>query len=191
MKFLTTSKVRAIATTAFALVGMSAFANNYTYTFSDGAGNVGNGNLSTAFFGITEVATTGDLTITGGVLTGNYSLLFTSPNPPNQVLSPLGAFNYDNVINPTEPLLTNNGLLFSSGAGPTYREVNIFNNNAPFDYSMWSAAADVNGTWGGGWDVSGPTGGQFSMQAVPEPASMAVLGFGLVGILRRRRAKRA
>ncbi len=86
------------------------------------------------------LATSGTLTVTGGSDVGTYSLI---PGGPGVTLSPLGSFDYDNVLNPSaNPALDVDGLLF----GVSGKEINVWGTGAN-SYSFYdSTAAGVYGT---------------------------------------------
>jgi hypothetical protein len=86
------------------------------------------------------LATAGSLTVTGGVDVGTWTLI---PGGPGVTLSPLGSFDYDNVITPSaNPALDTDGLLF----GASGKELNVWG-NTPNNYSFYdSTARQVYGT---------------------------------------------
>ena len=86
------------------------------------------------------LATSGTLTVTGGSDVGSYTLI---PGGPAITLSPLGSFDYDNLITPgANPALDVDGLLF----GVTGKEINVWG-NSPNNYSFYdSTARQVYGT---------------------------------------------
>jgi hypothetical protein len=85
------------------------------------------------------LATAGTLTVTGGNDIGTYPL---HPGGPGVTLSPLDAFNYDNLVFPlADPTLDVEGLLFT---GPGL-EINIWG-NSPGNYSFYDYSAGAYGT---------------------------------------------
>lgn len=86
------------------------------------------------------LATSGSLTVTGGVDVGTWTLY---PGGPASTTSPLGSFTYDNVITPANnPALDTGGLLFRIGT----KELNVWGNSAN-NYSFYdSTARQVYGT---------------------------------------------
>jgi len=110
----------------------------FDFTF-DIAPETGYGGLNTADEGNGEfLATAGTLTVTAGNDIGTYALY---PGGPGVTLSPLGGFDYNNLLFPfypsTDPPLDIYGLLF---IGPGL-EINIWG-NSPGNYSFY----DFNGS---------------------------------------------
>ena|SRR5579862_1593232 len=159
-----------------------AQATQYTFTYNDGT-SIANGTLTATANGDgTYTAISGTLDVTAGQdgsSGGTIYNLFFNPNGTGQSTSPSGYFYYDNQLLPAQdPLITNNGLLFT-GHGI---EINIFSNGPGPNYQFY--------------DNTGFTSypGAFTLAAVPEPAyaQMAgMLALGGIGILRHRRSKRA
>jgi hypothetical protein len=148
------------------------------------------GNDATALLNTTALgggnfwATSGTLNVTSGADAGTYSLV---SGGPGVFLSPTGAFEADNVLyTSTTPYLDTWGLLFSGGG----TEINIFTNNpgqgcSATQYCFWSYNSS-------GYNIQ--TGGDpssVSLSTVPEPASLALFGIGIlllgagVGVRRR------
>lgn len=103
---------------------------------------------------------------------------------PGSGLSPSGRFLYDNLLIPgADPELTGAGLLFNYLG----QELNIFSVSAgvPYGTAVYSPTVPH-------WPL-GDVNSQFTLTAVPEPASWSVLGTGLflIAIHRRRRNPRA
>jgi hypothetical protein len=148
------------------------------FTFDIG-GNIGFGSLMTNDVGGGQFwATSGTLTVTAGADVGSYTL---SPGGPGVTLSPLGAFNFDNLVIPaSDPALDGNGLLFSFGG----KEINIWG-NSPGNYSFWDATSS-----GYGVQYTGP--GTFTATVVPLPPSAALLlgGLGLIGVIALRKGRK-
>jgi hypothetical protein len=86
------------------------------------------------------LATAGNLTVTGGSDVGTYSLI---PGGPGVTLSPLGSFDYNDVIYPSaNPALDVDGLLF----GDSVKEINVWGTGTN-SYSFYdSTAPQVYGT---------------------------------------------
>lgn len=102
------------------------------------------------------LATSGSLTITGGADIGTWNLI---PGGPGVATSPLGRFNYDNVITPAaNPALDVDGLLFgTTGAGA--KEINVWG-NSPNNYSFYDATS-------AGYGQTITATGSFSFQPAP------------------------
>lgn len=122
----------------------------------------------------TWLALSGTDTTTGGPISGTLSLV-TNPNGSGQAYSPSGYFEYDNLLFPNQdPVVDYWGLLFTNGAGG---EINLFS-YGPDAYTHYDNT---------GFNV--PI--SFDPSAVPEPASLAVLGGGVLGLAVARRRRTA
>jgi hypothetical protein len=159
---------------ALLLMGWSQAFADYTFTYSDSVDTslgVVTGYLDTASNGAGPLTVTGGYLVTGGI---TYNLL-----PGAGSNSPNGAFYWDNQLSPGQtPMLTGNGLVFTTTTGPT--EINIFGNTGAHDYGYWVGTAfntfsvgDMNGTF----LISAVPA------AVPVPPSVLLLASGLFGLV--------
>ncbi len=187
--FRSLMNIRSLCATALILMTVAQVqAQVAAFTYNDGT-NTAFGTLNTTQVGTDEWATSGVLNVIAGLDVGVYSLI-ANPNAPAPSLSPYGAFNYDDVVLcpggvTSDPALTSNGLLFGglNGSGQLL-EINIYINTG-----FTNATASFGSYDGTGYNVDSQNVGQYDMQCVPEPTSMAVLGLGAVCLLRRRLKK--
>ena len=132
----------------------------------------------------------GTLTLTGGLTLNDYSNLAYTLNGASTVTG-------DDLIN-TAALATPDGLTqvdfsFTNSAslvsGATYDLIN-YTGALTGNPALWSATG-VPGGYTAAFSDTGPSAGQVDVTftAVPEPASIGVLGISVLGLLRRRRAR--
>jgi PEP-CTERM motif len=142
----------------------------FSFSYSDGT-NSANALLTTISIGTNKfLATSGTLNVTAGGAKGTYSLF---AGGPGQTTSPLDSFYYDDVIyQGSNPFLDIDGLLFV-GHG---LEINIWG-NAPGNYSFFTS----NTTQQYPIQVT-VANSPASLTAVPEPATLTMLGFGIAGL---------
>jgi hypothetical protein len=165
------------STTASATTFFFSFASN------DGA-EVATGELSATPNGDgTFTAVSGAITMVGPELISGTGALTPNAGAPGSIISPSGAFIYDDQLLPGQnPSITNPGLLFNVGG----EDVNLYSNGP--------SSPVPNGTYylqsfNGGYATAV---GQFALTAVPEPAAWALMlvGIGLAGATLRSQAKR-
>ncbi len=162
-----------------------ASATVYDWSLDAGGGLTGSGMLVTG----AAVGSGFDVVSFSGNI-GGYAVSLLGGQPGGQATSPSGAFYYDNTVMPTsDPVFDVNGLLFTVDA----QEGNIWGNGTAGSYSYWthdgSSYDYTNGS--ATFSLTEARGVDFANVAAPEPASMATLGVGLLGLIwaRRRSAK--
>jgi len=119
-----------------------------------------------------------------GIFNGIAITLIANPTPPGQVVSPTGAFTYDDQLLPSSnPVLLNGGLLFSIASGPA-TELNIFS-NGPGSYQT---ATNIGTTTG----IAINVGSVFTLGAIPEPSTGVFVlgGMFLLNLMRKKRTSR-
>ena len=150
--------------------GPVAYGETFEFTYSgpgalSGTVLVSGSEVSPGIFDITS----GTDVVTGGSsLTGIFSVV---PNPsfPSPSLSAGGRFSYDDALFPSSTTPVDHyGLLFGNSSG----EINLYSNAGEFlaGNSVTSGADDIVVTLS-------------QVSAVPEPGSLAVLGFGAIAVL--------
>lgn len=147
----------------------------FDFSFSGTGGQMANGYVNASLLSDGNyLANSGAITITDGTDVGTYSLVpGASDGSAVNIAGNAGwYFTYDdNVL--SGPSLDLYGLLFSNGA----IEMNLFNNGTTYEFSGLHEGAGTTLDF----DSTG------SLTPVPEPASMALLGSGLLLMVHRRR----
>ncbi len=151
----------------------------YAITFTDGGANVGSGQIDVE----SGFAISGHFDVTSGTALGDWTLSGGTTAYPNQLLSPAGAFNYDNAVylatNPQYPttnlFLDIGGLLFTD---TNANEINLWG-NADGSYSFFGAINNVR------YDPA--VIGVATITQVPEPSNVFILAllFLAVGLFVR------
>ena len=157
----------ALAALGFAIAATPAAKADTIQISFTGAGGTGTMTLTgTQIGGGASVITGGSLTVTGAYQDGTFLLI---PGGPGVATSPLGDFNYDNVVTPgADPILDVNGLLF----GIPGVELNIWGNGAS---AFWEGLPGQN------W-VEQSTVTLVVTSVSPEPSSLLLLGTGLFAL---------
>jgi len=136
-----------------------------------GTGHVTTGNPDAGGFDIVAF----DGIINGVTITG-----LLGGQPGGQATSPAGAFYYDNILYNGAQSFDIDGVLFTIAGG---QEGNIWG-TGPGSYSYYT------GTAAGSYDTQVNSTASFDVSEVPEPASLSLFGFGVLGagiLLRRNR----
>jgi len=174
----------------FALVLISwgqASADAYSFHFA-GPAITADGTLNAVSNGTPDGSFTA---ISGsGFANGVAITLLPNLNGTGNAYSPTGYFSYDNQLFPTaDPLIDVAGLLFTAAYAPyngTFgtTEINLYGNGAGAPYTYYeNTGYNENGAFTLTGDSEDPGTGT----SVPEPGSMLLLGFGLVGLVGFRR----
>jgi hypothetical protein len=162
-------------------VNAPASATVYDWTLDAGGGLTGSGILVTgapAGSGFDVVSFTGSI--------GGSPVSLLGGQPGGQATSPSGAFYYDNTVMPTsDPVFDVNGLLFTVDA----EEGNIWGNGVAGSYSYWTHVGSSYDYTNGSvvFSLTAARGVDFARVAAPEPASIATLGVGFLGLIWARR----
>jgi hypothetical protein len=176
----------------------AAFADSFTFTYADGtvtatgtlAGSLTSGGNCSQLGGSCYNITSGNITVTGAPVSGSGTLV-ANPNAPGFSTSPQGGFWYDNLFVPnSKPGLQVDwyGLLFVVGKGtPNQVEVNLWDNSN--SYQLTEGYAAGNYPYNGSADLSNTSFTSADPPAVPEPASLALFGSGLLGLMGAIRRK--
>ena len=193
LSFKQTALASVFAMAAFSLSNAPASATVYDWTFSDAASMIsGSGQLTTADvldgigYDITAISGTIGNELVTGLIGGNPGYSTGNGQAPS-VITADGGFYYDNILYPAAnsdvaALLDNSGLLLATAG---HAEANIYGVGS----NGYGYTSSISG--GTSYDINDGSGASFSIAAVPEPASMALIGSGLFGlaVIRRRRAR--
>jgi hypothetical protein len=151
----------------------------YDWSFTSGVNTVASGTFTTDAAAATEAGNVTDFTgqFAGSPITG----FVLNPTPGVEHISPLGAFNYDDLFDPNNPqYLTNHGIVFNINSDTTV-EYNIFalsptgaevigsQNGAQGDIGTLTVDADV--------ETQGPPPG-----GIPEPSEWFLLLAGFLSL---------
>ncbi len=166
-------------------VGQAKAGQLFDFTFT-GSGVSVSGVLDATSNGDgTFTATSGSATVSEPNYTGPITLIPGSGNTPGNF------FFYDNQLLPgQDPLITGGGLAFTTTASDP-SQVNIFSNGPASPYTFAdNFGVPVNPT-PNDFGTAFIANGEFTLTAVPEPATLTLLGFGIAGLagygLRRRK----
>lgn len=183
----------ALAAAFICAASAPALATTFDFSFSDSAdGLYASGTLDATSNGdgtFTAQSGSGTLTVTPGSDADQAGLpggALTLPAPDGSGYTP-NTLSYDDVLSPGQSaLLDDNGLYFTLSDGTDV----VFWNDPPGSqsYAVTAANYDPSSSLNGAYYGS-PTG-NFTLVAVPEPATLALFGVAVLGLGATRRRRR-